>query len=297
MRVLLSHNAPTDGEFVEKLAEHLWTIGVEPRRDNLKSPLAEKNPDRLDQELRKYDFFLPILSASYMKDRWLQIELLQGLLRERAEKLPFVIPVQVGNCRIPPLLQGRVVDFRSIPFEEAFAKLVPSFAGPRQVFVIMKFGDPRLDSMYHLVIKPLAEEFGLSALRIDEVKDSGMVTDQILKHIEKSAIILADLTGERPNCYYETGYAHALGRDLILTIQRESAIHFDLAGYRFIQWSTEKELMDALRPRFAAIMEKHRLSNAHSLPQKALKKRAPKKGSPNSGAPPDTNRASRGRRR
>jgi TIR domain len=149
MRVLLSHNALADGEFVERLADHLWTIGVEPRRDNLKSPLAEKNPDRLDQELRKYDFFLPILSASYVQDRWLQIELLQGLLRERAERLPFVIPVQVGNCKVHPLLQDRVIDFRKVPFKEAFAKLALSFAGPRQVFVIMKFGDPRLDSMYH----------------------------------------------------------------------------------------------------------------------------------------------------
>jgi nucleoside 2-deoxyribosyltransferase len=143
-----------------------------------------------------------------------------------------------------------------------------------------------------MVVKPLAKEFGLSALRIDEVQDSGMVTDQILKHIEKSAIVLADLTGERPNCYYETGYAHALGRDLVLTIHKESAIHFDLAGYRFIQWSTEKELMDALRPRFASIMEKHQLKGTHSAPGKTSRKRAP-----NPIAPPDVNRVSRGRRR
>lgn len=78
----------------------------------------------------------------------------------------------------------------------------------RQMFVIMKFGDEALDSAYDGVIKPVSSEFGYNALRVDEIENSGNITDQILSAIRSSGLILADLTGERPNCYYEAGFAH-----------------------------------------------------------------------------------------
>jgi hypothetical protein len=64
---------------------------------------------------------------------------------------------------------------------------------------------------------------------------------------------LSDLTGERPNCYYEVGYAQALQKEIILTIQKGSSVHFDLSSYRFIEWETENELKQKLRTRFKAI--------------------------------------------
>lgn len=232
---------------------------MEPRRDYLRAPEAGRNESWLDSELQKYDFFIPILSPAYMQDEWLQTELLQSLLRERSEKIPFVLPVLVDDCEVPVAFRklfDRAVDFRHVDFEEAFLRLAPALSGPRQVFVVMQFGNVRLDSMYSLVIRPVAEEFGFSALRIDEVQSSGSITEEILKFIERSAVVLADLTGERPNCYYEAGYAHALGKELILSIRAGSAIPFDMAGRRFIIWETEKELRDALRLRFKAMAER-----------------------------------------
>lgn len=119
------------------------------------------------------------------------------------------------------------------------------------VFVVMRFGDIQLDSAYEGVIRPTADAFGFKALRIDELQDSGKITDQVLEHIARSKYVLADLSGERPNCYYEAGFAHALGKQLILTIRRSDNIHFDLSGYRFIIWETEADFRRALRRRFA----------------------------------------------
>lgn len=135
--------------------------------------------------------------------------------------------------------------------------LQKAFAQPKnQIFVIMKLSDKYLDSAYHGVIKPLAKELGLDIVRVDEIQDSGKIGDQILENIAFSKYIIADLTGERPNCYYETGFAHALGKELVLTIRKDSAIHFDLAGYRFIQWETEAELREALKERFTSLERK-----------------------------------------
>jgi hypothetical protein len=138
---------------------------------------------------------------------------------------------------------------------ELTSLLQKAFTKPEaQVFVIMKFGDKFLDSAYQGVIKPIIESFSLKSVRIDEVQDSGKITDQVLESIASSRYVLADLSGARPNCYYETGFAHAIGKELILTINKSDVIHFDLAGYRFIQWETEAELRHLLRERFESLV-------------------------------------------
>lgn len=125
-----------------------------------------------------------------------------------------------------------------------------------QVFIVMKFNDNLLDSAYEGAIKPIVKKFKYKPLRIDEVQDSGRITNQILEEIARSEVVLADLTGERPNCYYEAGFAHAIGKEIIFTIHKGHNIHFDLAGYRFIEWETEDELRRALTTRFRAIKQK-----------------------------------------
>ena len=125
-----------------------------------------------------------------------------------------------------------------------------------QIFVVMKFGDRLLDSAYEGVIKPLGTEFGFKVLRVDEIQDSGHITSQILESIASSKIVLVDLTGERPNCYYEAGYAHALGKEIIFCVKTGEAVHFDLAGYRCIEWDTEAALRRKLRERLSAYAER-----------------------------------------
>lgn len=115
-----------------------------------------------------------------------------------------------------------------------------------QVFIIMKFGDDVLDSAYKEVIKPVFKDFGLNPIRIDEIQDSGVITDQILQTIAESKYIYSDLSGQRQNCYYETGFAHALGKEIILAIMKDEPIHFDLSTRRFIIWKTESNLRSQL---------------------------------------------------
>jgi len=123
----------------------------------------------------------------------------------------------------------------------------------KQIFVIMKFGDADLDSAYGGVVKPLAQEFGFKVVRVDEIQDGGNISSQVLENIARSQIVFADLSGERPNCYYECGYAHALDKEIIFSIHKGETIHFDLASYRFIQWDTAMELREKLRERLDAL--------------------------------------------
>jgi hypothetical protein len=121
-----------------------------------------------------------------------------------------------------------------------------------QMFVVMKFDDPLLDSAYEGVIKPIGESFGYTVMRIDEIQDSGAILIQVLENIARSKLVFVELSGERPNCYYEAGYAHALGKDIIFSIRKNERLHFDLAGYRSIQWQTEADLRKKLKERLSA---------------------------------------------
>ncbi|OXM84575.1 hypothetical protein [Paenibacillus rigui] len=125
-----------------------------------------------------------------------------------------------------------------------------------QIFVVMKFGDEVLDLVYKSVIKPLGEEFGYKVLRVDEIQDSGFINQQTLENISKSKIVIADLTMESPNCYYEAGFAHALGKEIVFCIKKDGKVHFDLSSNRFIEWRSDSDYREKLTERLKAIREK-----------------------------------------
>jgi nucleoside 2-deoxyribosyltransferase len=125
-----------------------------------------------------------------------------------------------------------------------------------KVFVVMKFGDEVLDSAYES-IKSVVEAFKLSCVRVDEIEHSSSITDQILEQISESKFVLVELTGSRPNCYYEAGYADALGKEIIYVVKDGEEIHFDLKHRKFIIWKTESDLRNKIRTRFEALTAEH----------------------------------------
>jgi hypothetical protein len=115
-------------------------------------------------------------------------------------------------------------------------------------------GKPTLQDHYDLAIKPTVESFDFDCIRVDEVEYNGRITDRIIGLIRNAHLIVADLTEERPNCYYELGYAHALNKTVIHTINKESNIHFDVKDYNFIVYTRVQELADRLRKRIESTL-------------------------------------------
>lgn len=117
-------------------------------------------------------------------------------------------------------------------------------------FIIMSFAEKDfLEESYKLAVKPVVEEMGYICERADEQHFNDRISEQIIKNIHNADIIIADLTEARPNCYYELGMAHALGKPVIHISRNRADIHFDVQDYNFIVYKNVVSLRSELKER------------------------------------------------
>lgn len=132
-------------------------------------------------------------------------------------------------------------------YKDARKQILESMT-PNFVFMITVIGDSEVDGVYTSAVKPSLESNGLTVARSDEIRRAGLVMASVTEAIAASKFVVADLTNARPNCYYELGYAHALGKTGLLIAKEGSVRHFDVAGYRWNAWKTGVDF----RPEFNA---------------------------------------------
>lgn len=113
-------------------------------------------------------------------------------------------------------------------------------------FVIMAIKNkPEEDDILN-AIKRACTEKDINATRVDDTNHSGKITPLIVNGIKNSKYIICDISEERPNVYYELGYAHGLNKEVILLAKEGTKLHFDIKDYNVIFYSSlsslEKEL-------------------------------------------------------
>ncbi len=145
-------------------------------------------------------------------------------------------------------------------------------APQHRVFVVMpiqgdKYGEMNEQRIHEeftkrfvSVEKALSKQ-GCVAIRIDKEIPLDDLVRRIKSEITKAQFIVADLTDERPSCYFEAGYAEALRKPIIYVASKQSVIlpgektkiHFDVhMNVNF--FSNHRELQEKL----SAAIEKNR---------------------------------------
>ena len=146
----------------------------------------------------------------------------------------------------------------------------------RLCFVAVWF-TPEMNDVFDKAIKPAIEfvEPGetiprYQAVKIDNVEHVNDINDEIIAQIRRSRFMVCDLSGYRGGVYFEAGFAHGLGLEVIYTCRKDwtkeeiltdssgnevstlfdsdsrqiavkkEGVHFDLAHRNRIEWEPDK---------------------------------------------------------
>src|SRR6516225_9635631 len=112
-------------------------------------------------------------------------------------------------------------------------------------FLVMPFGrkpgpdgnDIDFDRVYLDYLKPAVEAAGLRPHRADAERRAGSIHADMFQDLLMAEMVVADLTIDNPNVWYEIGVRHALrASGAVLTYSLRSRLPFDLNGQRMLPY-------------------------------------------------------------
>ena len=114
------------------------------------------------------------------------------------------------------------------------------------VFIIMPFDKSYIDT-YDAISRAVKRAHKkLRVQRVDEIPGANAISDEIHRSIRTALLIICDLTAERPNVYYELGFAKGMNKRLICIAREGTTIHFDAYGMKTLFFGSLRELEDML---------------------------------------------------
>lgn len=129
-------------------------------------------------------------------------------------------------------------------------------------FVVMQFTD-EYNALFTEVIRPVCGSYGYEVVRADDFYTSGQVIEDITRSIRESALIIADVTPDNANVFYEVGYAHGIGKATILLSDRKrERLPFDIAGFRTLFYDNTISGKSAVEKRLKKHLDGLRASGA-----------------------------------
>lgn len=118
------------------------------------------------------------------------------------------------------------------------------------IFVAMPFGTKKannkrysidFDAIYNKAIKPAADELRIPIIRADEENDGGIIHALMIERLVCTDIVIADITNDNPNVYYELGIRHcARPCTTILIYDKSTRLPFDIQPLRAIPYELKK---------------------------------------------------------
>ena len=263
----------------EKDKAKLTTILLDLRRQGQQRPVVmhdlvekakraeELSPQMRAERLLRYlasiqqpvgqEFTIPIITNDMEALAW--SESIEGSERE--------IKFLVDHLTTKGWLQGRLGGYKITVEGYEHVKQQGNKKDLSQCFVAMWF-DPSMKLAYEEGIKKAVEACGYTPMKIDEKQHLNKICDEALAEIRRSRFVVADFThgddGARGSVFYEAGFAHTLGLEIIFSCQKdqENSLHFDTRQYPHIFWKTPEDLYAQLKGKIGALMGDYKAKSA-----------------------------------
>jgi hypothetical protein len=119
-------------------------------------------------------------------------------------------------------------------------------------YVIMPFAEP-YSATYRDAIRPAVEWAAktlgkpLRCLRGDEIPGPGSITREIVASIHAARVVIADLSDNNPNVFYELGIAHSVGNKTVMIARDVKNLPFDVHAYRVLHYAPSETGLVKLR--------------------------------------------------
>jgi hypothetical protein len=114
---------------------------------------------------------------------------------------------------------------------------------PKKCFVVGPIGGDgtptrtRADWLLKGIIRPVLKDgFGFEVFRADGMPQPGMIDSQVINAVIEADLVIADLSENNANAFYELAIRHMEERPVIHMIDREYAIPFDVRPFRTIHF-------------------------------------------------------------
>jgi hypothetical protein len=104
-----------------------------------------------------------------------------------------------------------------------------------------------VEDYFRKIIDPVVIDFGYEPVQMGKADaTSPWMEAQIFEMIHNAGVVIVDLTGVRPNCFTEMGYAFGRARKVIVTAKEGTSIPFDTSTYEANGWDPAKSAGDKI---------------------------------------------------
>lgn len=123
------------------------------------------------------------------------------------------------------------------------------------------------DKLFKHIIKPVCENCGFDAERVDQLCDADSITQTIVNKLESADLVIADMTGHNPNVFYEMGYRARTKKPMIHLKRKGDTLPFDVNTIRTLEYDlTDLDSVEEVKERLKKTIESFSFSDVAETP-------------------------------
>lgn len=145
----------------------------------------------------------------------------------------------------------------------------------KKCFVVSPIGEEgsvtriNADKLFKYIIKPVCADCDFEAIRVDKLNDANSITQTIIDYLDKSELVIADITEHNPNVFYEMGYRARTKKPIIHLKSKGENLPFDINTIRALEYDlTDLDSVEEIKKRLTKTIESFNYSEFTDVSEK-----------------------------